>query len=81
MNDHNDPRNRIITGANHQYEWLTWDFNDIDSTGGTGSMDLKVFRKVPNYPINYVDIVLTGNNPSGTVGTFYGKGKVHLVCP
>lgn len=81
MHDRDDLLNRIITGANHQYEWLSWNFNNIDSSGGSGSMDLRVFRKVPHYSIDYVDILLTGNNPSGTIGTFAGKGRVHLVCP
>jgi hypothetical protein len=76
-----DPRNRVITGANHQYEWLDWSYEDMNEGSGAGNIDLKVLRNAPNNSLNYIDIVLTGNNPSGTIGTFGGKGRLHLVCP
>lgn len=81
MRERNDPKNRVITGSNHQYEWEAWDFKDVDSSAGVGYITIKVFRKVPHYPIDYVDFVLVGHNPSGTVGDFAGNGRVHLVCP
>ena len=74
-------RNKVITGKDHQFEWLAWDFNSIDSSAGTGSMFIKLFRKSPNLPLDYVDFVIAGNNPPGTIGSFAGHGKVHLHCP
>lgn len=78
----NDPRNKVLTGANHQYEWTAWDFANVDSGGGTGSMSITLFRRALRSDFaNYVDITLTGANPPGTIGSFGGKGRVHFVCP
>lgn len=80
--DHDDPKNRMVTGANHQFEWQTWDFTDVNSGSGSGKIALKVFRRTQNANfVNYVDMILGGTNPPGTTGSFSGKGRLHLVCP
>jgi hypothetical protein len=80
IRDRNDPLNIVKTGANHQFQWLAWDFIDIDSSGGRGSMSIRLFRENHTAAADYVDFTITGKNPPGTVGGFNGKGRVHLVC-
>lgn len=82
LRDRSDPLNIVRTGKNHQFEWLAWDFVNIDSSSGHGSMFIKLFRRSHRTDYkNTVDFTLTGHNPSGTTGDFSGRGTVHLVCP
>lgn len=75
----NSTRNKVLTGKDNQFDWTAWDFKTMQSA--SGSMSIRLFRKSHTLPKNYADIELTGNYPSGTVGSFNGRGRVHLVCP
>jgi hypothetical protein len=82
MKDHDDARNMIIIGKDHQFDWARWDFRNVNSGAGTGSIVLSLFRHSHRSgDADYVDFVLTGDNPSGTISTFSGRGRLHLTCP
>ena len=57
------------------------DFGEVSSSLGRGSMSIKLVRLRPTKPNKHVDFTITGKNPSGTVGSFGGQGKVILNCP
>jgi hypothetical protein len=81
LRERSDPHNVVVTGADNQFEWLSWDFVTVDSASGTGSMYIKLFRRSRTNAKKWVDFTIIGHNPSGTVGDFGGRGRVNLVCP